>query len=267
MSAKPRDISELLQKRRQRIRSWVKQDSHPLVVDQVREAHAALGAMDQLLREIAPSMSRLLVDSKNREQELQLERDEQKKRNQDKARQLRLEAQQEQDPEHAEFLEAMARSYEFHIDLPDTSDLRFAGTLLTAAKLYGSADQVSRSRDAEAIKTLGLKAVTTAGKWALKLTPIRQEDLQDLKEAWEALKDLTEPLDDLTAVLEAGKLRRSQVDAASSLFERLQMIRELAEAWCRVALQEPFFAQAIGVDDVDAAWQERLQRARQDWAS
>ena len=45
MSAKPRDISDLLQKRRQRIRSWVTQDSHPLVVDQVREAHAALGAM------------------------------------------------------------------------------------------------------------------------------------------------------------------------------------------------------------------------------
>ena len=50
-----------------------------------------------------------------------------------------------------------------------------AGTLLTAAKLYGSADQVSRARDAEAIKTLGLKAVTTAGKWALKLTPAMVE--------------------------------------------------------------------------------------------
>lgn len=267
MTAKPRDISDLLQKRRQRLQSWVRQDSHPLVVHQVREAHAALGAMDQLLRDIAPSMSRLLVDSKNRERELQLEREDQKKRNQEKAHQLRLEAQQEQDLEHAELLEALARSYEFHIDLPDTSDLRFAGTLLTAAKLYGSADQVSRSRDAEAIKTLGLKAVTTAGKWALKLTPIRQEDLQDLKEAWEALKDLTEPLDDLTAVLEAGKLRRSQVDAASSLFERLQVIRELAEAWCRVALQEPFFSEAIGVHDVDAAWQESLQRSRQDWSS
>ena len=92
MTAKPRDISDLLQKRRQRLQSWVMQDSHPLVVHQVREAHAALGAMDQLLRDIAPSMSRLLVDSKNRGQELQLEREDQKKRNQEKAHQLRLEA-------------------------------------------------------------------------------------------------------------------------------------------------------------------------------
>src|SRR5690606_28077272 len=40
MTAKPRDISALLQKRRQRLQSWVMQDSHPLVVHQVREAHA-----------------------------------------------------------------------------------------------------------------------------------------------------------------------------------------------------------------------------------
>lgn len=115
MSAKPRAISDLLQKRRQRLWSWVK------------------------------------------------------KRNQEKARQFRLEAQQEEDLEHAQQLEAMARNYGCHIDIPDMSDLRFAGTLLTAVKLYGTADQVSRSRDAEAIKTLGLKAATTAGKWALKL--------------------------------------------------------------------------------------------------
>ena len=267
MSATPREIGNLLQKRRRRMRSWVKQDAHPLVIEPLRDAWAALGAMAGILGEIAPALSRLLVDATDTEQRLRRVYAQQKERDTEKARELRQQAQDEEDEEQAALLELLARSYENSLDIPDMSDVRAAGVLLTASKLYRTADQVSRSRDAEAIRTLGLKAVTTAGKWALKFTPIRQEDLQDLKDAWEALKTVTEPLDDATAILEAGKLRKGQAQAASSLFERLQVIRELAEGWCRAALQEPFFAEAIGVDDAEAALQGRLQRSRQDWTT
>lgn len=258
-------IVKLLEQRRKRLRSWVTRDSHPLVIDQVRHAHAALGAMAGILNEMAPALSRLLVDNIDKEQQIRALREEQKVRDKERARQLRIEAQAEGDREHAESLETLARTYENSIDVPDTSDLRVAGVLLTASKLYRTADQVSRSRDAEAIKTLGLKALSTAGKWALKVTPIRQEDLQDLKDAWEALKTITEPLDDATAILEAGKMRAGQAKAASSLFERLQVVRELAEAWSRTALNEPFLAEAINVDDATAALSDRLHRSHQDW--
>jgi soluble cytochrome b562 len=259
------EIVNLLEKRRQRLRSWVAPDSHPLVISQVRDAYAALGAMTGVLDEMAPALSRLLVDAIGLEQQARSMREEQKVRDKEKARQLRHQAQAEDEPEHAAFLETLARSYENSIDIPDMSDVRVAGVLLTASKLYRAADQVSRSRDAEAIKTLGLKALSTAGKWALKLTPIRQEDLQDLKDAWETLKTITEPLDDATAILEAGKMRVAQAKAASSLFERLQVVRELAQAWCRAALKEPFLAEAINVDDAEAALTDRLHRSRQEW--
>jgi hypothetical protein len=264
MSTTPKEIGELLRKRRRRMRSWLTPDSHPLVVAQVGEACAALGAMAGLLGEISPALSRLLIESIGQEQQLRLIHAQQKERDIEKARQLRLQAQDETDEEQAALLESLARSYELAIDMPDMSELRAAGVLLTASKLYRSAEQVSRSRDAAAIKTLGLKAATTAGKWALKLTPVRHEDLQDLKAVWEALKTLKEPLDDTTAVLEAGRLRIGQAKAASSLFERLQVIRELAEGWCQAALQEPFLAEAIGVEDAQTALQDRLQRARQE---
>jgi soluble cytochrome b562 len=264
MSTPPGEIGELLQKRRQRVRSWVRPDAHPLVAGPVNEACAALDAMAGMLGEISPALSRLLIESIGQEQQLRLIHAQQKARDIEKARQLRLQAQAEADEEQAALLESLARTYELAIDMPDMSDVRAAGVLLTASKLYRSAEQVSRSQDAAAIKTLGLKAVTTAGKWALKLTPVRHEDLQDLKDVWEALKTLKEPLDDATAILEAGRLRSGQAKAASSLFERLQVIRELAEGWCRAALQEPFFAEAIGVEHAETALQDRLQRARLD---
>jgi len=231
------EIVNRLEKRRKRLRSWVTKDSHPLVVAQVRDAHGALGAMAGILNDMEPALSRLLIDTIDKEQQMRVLRDEQKARDKQKARQLRIEAKAEGDREHAEFLETLARTYENSIDVPDTSDLRAAGVLLTARKLYRTADQVSRSRDAEAIKTLGLKTLSTAGKWALKLTPIRLEDLQDLKDAWEALKTIKEPLDDATAILEAGKMRRGQAKAASSLFERLEVVRELAEAWSQDSVE------------------------------
>lgn len=267
MSTPPAEIGELLQKRRQRVRSWVRPDAHPLVAGQVNEACAALGAMAGMLGETAPALSRLLIVSNGQEQQLRLIHAQHKARDIEKACQLRQQAQAEEDEEQAALLESLARTYELAIDVPDMSDVRAAGVLLTASKLYRSAEQVSRSQDAAAIRTLGLKAATTAGKWALKLTPVRHEDLQDLKEVWEALKTLKEPLDDATAILEAGRLRRGQAEAASSLFERLQVIRELAEGWCRTALQEPFFAEAIGVEDAETALQDRLQRSRQDGGS
>jgi hypothetical protein len=266
MSNTVAEIVNLLDKRRERLRGWVEQDSHPLVIDRVRDAHAALGAMTAILKEMAPALSRLLIDSIDAEQRMQSLRDAQRMRDQAKARQSRLDAQAEEDPEQAALLEIVAKAHERGVDAPDLSEVWAAGVLLTASKLYRTADQVSRSRDAEAIKTLGLKALGTAGKWALKLTPVRQEDLQDLKDIWDALKTLKEPLDDATAILEAGKLRAGQAKAASSLFERLQVVQEVAEAWCRTALEAPFLADAIEVDDPAAALRDRLQRSRQEWA-
>jgi hypothetical protein len=63
MSTPPAEIGELLQKRRQRVRSWVRPDAHPLVAGQVHEACAALGAMAGMLGETAPALSRLLIES------------------------------------------------------------------------------------------------------------------------------------------------------------------------------------------------------------
>ncbi len=259
------EIAELLKKRRQRLRSWVAQDAHPIVIAQVRDAYAALGAMTEILVEMAPALSSLLVDAAGQEQQMRKLREEQKVRDQERARQLRVLAQAEGDRQYAEMQETLARSLESSIDVPDVSDVWAAGVLLTASKLYRSADQVSRSRDVEAIKTLGLKTLSTAGKWALKLTPIRQEDLKDLKDAWEALEAITKPLDDATAILEAGKMRAGQAKAASSLFERLQVVQELAESWSRTALTEPFLAEAMNVDDAAAALRDRLHRSQKEW--
>ena len=265
MTSTVKEIINQLERRRQRLRSWVTQGSHPLVIDQVRDAHAALGAMAGILGEMAPAMSRLLVDAIDNEQRMQSLREEQKVRDKERARQLRADAETEEDKVHAEFLKTTAQTYEHSVDVPDMSDVRVAGVLLTASKLYRAAEQVSRARDAEAIKTLGLKSVSTAAKWALKLTPIRQEDLQDLKEAWEGLKAITGPLDDATAILEAGKMRTGQVKAASSLFERLQVVRELAEEWSRTALNSPFLAEAIKVESADAALRNRFDRSKAEW--
>jgi len=78
MTSTVKEIINQLEKRRQRLRSWVTQDSHPLVIDQVRDAHAALGAMAGILGEMAPAMSRLLVDAIDNEQRMQSLREEQK---------------------------------------------------------------------------------------------------------------------------------------------------------------------------------------------
>jgi len=265
MSSSVLEIVDRLEARRKRVRSWVAEDSHPLVIAQVRDAYAALGAMTGILNDMAPALSGLLVDADSREQQMQSLREVQTALDKEKASQLRDEAKTEEDPEQAEFLETLARIYDHSIDIPDMSQVRAAGVLLTASKLYRTADQVSRSRDAEAIKTLGLKTLSTAGKWALKLTPVRQEDLKDLKDAWEALMTIVEPLDDVAATLEAGKMRAIQAEAASSLFRRLQVIRELSEAWSLTALQEPFLAKAIRCDDAAGALSVRLQRSHQEW--
>jgi len=274
MAAAIDDIVRRLNQRRQKLRSLVDLQAHPTVVTQTRAAFDSLGAMLGGLQEAAPLLTRQLVDQKAKLLQQADEEERQREADHAEAVRLRQAAEAEDDEEQAAQLDFMASSYERSAERTGSADwqwqLWLTGSALTLGNLLQAADEVASYRDAEAQRSLAKTAAGQVGKWALKLTPVRHEDLQDFKDAWEMLKKFTEPGEDVVATLEAAGLRQAQAKAASSLFEHLDRLAGVALEWCRQLQHEPFVASAMGSSGAtpaarEAALQARLQRAAADW--
>lgn len=274
MAAPIDDIVRRLNQRRQKLRRMVDAQAHPTVVTQTRAAFDSLGAMLDGLQEAAPLLTRQLLEQKAT---LLRQADEEERQREDdraEAARLRKTADEEDDEEHAALLDVLARSYERSAERTGSADWQWqmwlTGSALTLRHLRQAADEVASYRDAEAQRSLARTAAGQVGKWALKLTPVRHEDLQDFKDAWEMLKKFTEPGEDVVSTLEAAGLRHAQAKAASSLFGHLDMLAGVALEWCRQLQNEPFVASAMGSSGAtpaarEAALQARLQRAAADW--
>jgi len=274
MASQIDDIVRRLSKRRKSIRGLVDEKSHEIVVKQAQTAFVGLSAMIGLLQGIAPLLTQQLVD-KELELQRQLSEDAlQRQADSLEAVRLRKAADAEEDPDYADLLRTIAIAYQRSATAPSLVDLKkilwFAGTSATMSNLLEAAEQVSHHRDYEAIKTLGEKSLSLLGKWLLKLTPVRYEDVEDFKKVWETLKALTEPEKDIIEAAEAAGLRKAQSRAASSLFDRLEAVSEISLEWCRRVQREPFIAAAEGRFQensfvLEAALEEHLRRAIAKW--
>lgn len=244
-------VASDIEHRRQSLVSLIPKNSHKTITIAVQRAFGALGATAQLLPEIVSAAqnytNNLRAVAARNEQHAAMQAQRAKRMAANSASKAMKEWASAFERTTTELRAFNRRLTPFDIEFPEA--IVAAGLV----SLLRSAEAVANGRDADALKHLGKRIVEGTIKWGSKLLPVRYEDLKDLVDAIQGLKDVAD-------AGKATKLRKQQARIGSDFLTWIDAIVLLSVSWSAQA--QRFLLATQGKGDADDREVLKLVEAR-----